>query len=238
MNRSIRTALMILVPLLVASVAAQATTIPYDFGASVAFTCATSIGSCAVGGSGGGTTIGSTGAYPTGTPGSANLYATEQARSTSTAGGNITLTWSGTGDPAGSDDLYPTVPVSWDFSISPVGGTTAIQWYLELVLNPGASQVTTNVSGLQTQVIGQPDIGSFNSPTGTLNGQSLVAWQAILVVDWSYDGDSDGNGAAVSIPAGTGLELGTVPEPSTWGQAGGGLLFALTMACRKLRRRS
>jgi hypothetical protein len=234
LNRSVRTAVVTLIPLLMASVAAQAIQIPYEFGTSVTFGCVgTDLVNCS-GGGGGGILTPSVGTY--GSPGSAGggaqLYVNPPDTYTepSPSGGDFTVTWSGSGDGV----LLSSMPILWDFSLTPVGGSASIQWDLQFVLNPGGpSQTVVFDSGLSSVSGGGTFAGSANP--STISGTAMGTWAATLTVEFSQlDG---GTKVRVSEPNGNALDLGSaVPEPSTWSQAGGGLLLALMMAARKLRR--
>jgi hypothetical protein len=215
------------IPLLMASVAAQAFPMPYEFGTSVTFACVgTDLVNCSGGGGGGILTpsVGSAG-------GGAQLYVNppETYTEPSLSGGDFTVTWSGSGDGL----LLSSMPILWDFSLTPVGGTASIQWDLQFVLNPGLSQTVLFDSELSPASGGGTFTGSANP--STVSGTAMGTWVATLTVEFSQrDG---GTKVTVSEPSGNALDLGSaVPEPSTWGQAGGGLLFALMMAARKLRR--
>ena len=229
MNHSVRTALLTVIPLLMASVAAQAFPMPYEFGTSVTFACVgTDLVNCSGGGGGGILTpsVGSAG-------GGAQLYVNppETYTEPSLSGGDFTVTWSGSGDGL----LLSSMPILWDFSLTPVGGSASIQWDLQFVLNPGGpSQTVLFDSGLSLVSRGGTFTGSANPPT--VSGTAMGTWEATLTVEFAAQRDG-GTKVTVSEPSGNALDLGSaVPEPSTWGQAGGGLLFALMMAARKLRR--
>lgn len=212
MRRLLRTTLWILIPLLAATVAAQATPI---FG-SVTFTCGDSYTTtCVAGLTGGGTSSG----------GGVTLTTSESATGW-TSGSNNTLTWSGTGSGSFTSN---SMPVSWDFTIAPYGGPVQFQWDLEVIL--GGTTVYNSGMSAPFSTGTQVSIGNSTMNLGSLT--TLGSWEAVLLV--SFVPGTTGNGVTVTS-AGTGIDLGPVPEPSTWGMAGGGLLFALTMATRKLRR--
>lgn len=231
MTRILRTAGLRLLPLLAVCAAAQATSI-FEFNNPITTTCGGTSGNCTLG-------VVSGSAFPASgtTSGGADLQiaSPEQylASTTSTTGSGIfSLTWSGIGDGA----LPGPFPVAWDFTINSVGGTEYFIWDLQVLLGTGGSTykaLDTGNSSILTNsavVLG----GAYASP-GSLT--TLGAWEVMLTL--TFAPQTSGQGLQISqsdgIPA---VELGSaVPEPSTWGQAGCGLLFALTLVSRKLRRR-
>jgi hypothetical protein len=234
MKRLLGTTLSILIPLLAICAVAQATAI-YEFGSTVVTSCAGTDGNCT-----GGTMSGTTTPANGSTPGQATLFInspeTYTALSEGTGSGEFDLTWSGTGD----GTLSSYLPIFWDFMLTPVGGTASIAWNLEMKLGTGlsATYLTPTGSSWNVQTPGQQDIGYAQIPTGALNGTTLGPWEVLLTV--AFVPVEGGDGVTVSQIPSTGLTFdlgGTVPEPATWGQAGGGLLFALLLFSRKLRRR-
>jgi hypothetical protein len=225
----IRTALFTLIPFLAASVAAQATPI---FG-TVTFTCDGSFANCA--GSGTGTSSGNT----------ALLSATESDNGWSLSNNSATLQWFGTGSGTLPSSSNP-MPISWDFSIAPntpSGGTVSFSWELIVILNNtptanGSGGTKIYDSGMSTSTTNSQlnvGSGSMNLNQGVLAGTTLGNWDAELFV--SFQPTVTGNGVTITT-AGTGVDLNPAPspEPSTWGMAGGCLLFAWAVARRKLRR--
>lgn len=213
-----RTVLFRVVPLLAASAALQANVL-YDFGASVSYGCGATGGSCT--GSGAGVTTLETATLA----GNATLYTTSTVSETDASGlGDIvTLHWSGTGDTLPAS----IVPLAWDFSIAGVGTATNVMWELEFILGP----TTYYDSGLQAAASSNSGLASITIPSGAAS----ESWTVDLKVDYQLNGNP--GGVTISIPeANGGIEVGVqAPEPATWSLAGG-VLLALMMARRKLRR--
>jgi hypothetical protein len=235
LNRMLRTTVLRLMPLLAICAAAQASSI-YEFGTPVGVSCGGGSGMCT-----GGTMSGTTTPAIGSTPGGAALYVNTTESYTvpplaQPSGGQFKLIWSGTGD---GPTLSSLIPTSWDFSLAPLGGLEAIQWDIQVVLSSGVSQVVEYDSAWSAKLTGQSSYtvaGATNVPTTGLT--TMGGWQVILDVAFTPNSGSGANGATVSDVSGPAFDLGgSVPEPATWGQAGGGLLFALLMVGRKLRRR-
>ncbi|HMD70023.1 MAG TPA: PEP-CTERM sorting domain-containing protein [Bryobacteraceae bacterium] len=222
MRRLLGTTVWFLIPLLAATFAAQATPI---FG-PVTFTCAGSYTACVAGYTGGGTSSGS----------STVLTTSESDAGWSLGGNTNTLIWYGTG----SGSVTSTLPISYNFTIAPYGGGVTFQWELEVVLNSSPNPTSGNGTVVfDSGMSGTSTTSQTINAAGTMNLGSistLGAWEAELIL--SFQPTTTGNGVTVTT-VGNGIDLdpAPVPEPSTWGMAGGGLLFALTMASRKLRRR-
>ena len=243
MKRCVRTIILTSILLLAVSVAAQANNL-YDFGSTVTYGCDGSGAGCTGGSGPGGSTGAGTATLINGsTPGGATLYTTPDAvYIISVTNGDVSLAWYGSGD-----GTVPTsIPVSWDFSITDVGVGTTVNWELQYVLGDtpqsggalptGGTPITVASAIGQSQGSTISGVSSVNP--GGLAGTTMGNWEVLLTVFPSST--SGGNNTTVTVPLGSGgIDLGSsvVPEPGTWSMAGGGLLFALMAASRKLRRR-
>lgn len=219
MNRTLRTAVLILIPLLAAAVAAQATPI---FGTVTTSCSGGSVPTCSGSMSGGASGVGA-----------AVLTASESNTDSTVVLTDATLQWYGTG--SGS---LTGLPITWDFLISPDPGSAVVSfmWQLEVFLNSSPLPTSGNGSliynsGVSSQSAApQTIVGSANpAVSGTLGN-----WDVELLV--YFTPAVAGNGVTITTQ-GNGIVLDPMPEPSTWSLAGGGLLFALGIANRKLRRR-
>lgn len=216
----VRTTVFRLIPILAASVAAQAGTMSYTFGASApGFTCAGTESSCS--GSGAGTVV---------PPSGAVLYTTpSESDSVGSIGDRAALNWSGTG--TGIAPLL--IPMSWDFSITTTGSASSVSWDLQFTLD-GTTLYDSTFQALGSN----PVIGFTEISTAALGvNPTMGAWDVDLQVNYAVGAGS--GGVTITVPAGTSIDLGSsaVPEPASWGLAASGLWFAVVSMRRKLRRR-
>jgi hypothetical protein len=151
------------------------------------------------------------------------------------SGGNLTL--STNGNTSGGTLLSgTTLPVSWDFVLSPQGAhatSDLIDWQLTLAVWASGSLI----GSYATSGSGNDTITGSNS----IQTDAPASTDVSLIGKLSWEGDINASGIDVSVPEGTSFDFNSpgataVPEPATTG------LLATGLACiacrvRKVRRR-
>jgi hypothetical protein len=148
----------------------------------------------------------------------------------SNSGGELIL--STNGDISGGTLLSgTTLPLAWDFILSPTGTSDLIGWQLVFTLDVSGSPIGSfTTSGLGNGTI---------TGTGSLQTTADASTNVSLIGDLTWTGDSNADTIDVSVPGGSSFDFnspGGVPEPASTGLVAAGLAW-LGWRLRKIRRR-